>query len=245
MHTSAEIHIGVAVKALTDYLVGVAYHTCVIFAHAYFLLARDYIRSALSFALVYLVGHFGGGSILFRRIGKAAKTLKLYIVYKFGKFAELLLRFTGEARDKRCSQHHTGNFTAELCKQFTQALLVAATVHIAENFLVAVLYRNVNIIQHLVLCLYCFDKLVRHSFGIAVKQSYPLYAVYLTQLLKQIRQSVFLIKVNSVCRNVLCYYNKFLYAVFGKFLCFLYYILHLSGTHFTSYKRYCAVRTFV
>ena len=77
---------------------------------AFFMLAGDIVPYSYLWAAVI----FAVASITDTADGKIAR--KYNMVTNFGKFAELLLRFTWEARDKRCSQHHTGNFTAELRK---------------------------------------------------------------------------------------------------------------------------------
>ena len=195
--------------------------------------------------IVKLVGIIRRLCILLTRVGEAAQSLKANIFSKLGKLLKLFLGLPGEARNKGGAENNVRNSVFDFVEQRCEAFSVAAAVHPLQNFAVAVLQRNINVFNDLILARDNVNQLVGHAVGIAVKQSYPAESVNLAKLGKKLGGLRFAVQILTVSCCVLSNNVKLNNALCGKLPCLLKHILNGTAAEFSPDKRNGAIGTAV
>ena len=107
------------------------------------------------------------------------------------------------------------------------------------------LHWYIKIFHYFVLPLYTVDKLIGDTLGIAVKQAYPLKALYPAQLIQKLGQGKLSVQVKPVACGVLRHNHKLLHPVCCQQPCLIDDIFNRTASESTAYLRNSTVCTAV
>ena len=135
---------------------------------------------------IKLTVHLGSLSTLLSGVWEAAQAVKFHVTDKISQAVKLLDSLCGEACDKGSSQDNSGNLFTYLLYKRPESLLIAGTVHLFQDILIAVLNGHIYVLDDLVLSCHNVQQLVGNALGIAVQHSYPLELRNGAELFKQL-----------------------------------------------------------
>ena len=103
------------------------------------------------------------------------------------------------------------------------------------------LYRYIEILYQLILLGYGIYQLIGDALGVEIKGAYPVEALYLAKLGKQLGQAALAVNILAVAGGILRNYYQLGNAVIGEPARFFKNILDSAAAEFSSYSGYSAV----
>ena len=161
------------------------------------------VGAALLGLLVNLTVHLRGGGVFLRRVGKAAEPVKPHRAHKIAELGVLLLGLAGEAGDQRRAQRQPGQRGAQPGDRILNRMAVAAAAHRGQHPVVAVLDRQIEIGQNLLIALHRGDKFIGDALRIGIEHPNPADALDGVERVEQVTDGAGFAPILAVSGRVL------------------------------------------